>query len=127
MHTTTQDTQSIEAVVQLYIDGIHNGDAALLRQAFHPQAMMYGTSGDKVTITPIEGLYSFVETCVPPARSGDLHQCSIVSIQVAGNTAAAEMTEDQTFGHNYVNYFHLLKIEGQWVIVSKSYHAALVS
>lgn len=123
MSSTTQDTRSIEAAVQLYIDGIHQGDTGLLKKAFHPQAMMYGTSGENVTVTPIEGLYAFVEANVPPARSGDLHQCAIVSTRVSGNTASVEMTEDQTYGHNYVNYFHLLKIDGVWKIVSKSYHA----
>jgi hypothetical protein len=124
MNTTTSALQSIKETVQLYIDGIHEGDAGLLKKAFHPQAMMFGTSGDKVTVTPIEGLYAFVEANVPPARSGELHQCSIVSVRVAGNTASVEMTEDQTYGHNYVNYFHLLKIDGEWKIVSKSYNAA---
>jgi hypothetical protein len=41
--------------------------------------------------------------------------------------AAVEMTEEETFGHNYVNYFQLLKIEEQWIIVSKIYNATLVS
>ena len=126
MNATTNEEQAIKDAVQLYIDGIHNGDPALLKKTFHPQAMMYGTSGESVTVTPIEGLYTFVEANEPPARSGDLHQCSIVSIRVAGNTASVEMTENETFGHNYVNYFHLLKIDGKWAIVSKSYSAAPV-
>lgn len=124
MNSTTTEIQAIEDIVQLYIDGIHQGDAGLLKKAFHPQAMMYGTSGENVTVTPIEGLYAFVEGHIPPTRSGDPHQCSIVSVRIAGNTASVEMTEDQTYGHNYVNYFHLLKIDGEWKIVSKSYNAA---
>jgi hypothetical protein len=127
MNTTTTDLQAIKDAVQLYIDGIHDGDAGLLKKAFHPQAMMYGTSGENVTVTPIDGLYAFVNANVPPARSGDPHQCSIVSVRISGNTAAVEMTEDQTYSHNYVNYFHLLKIDGEWKIVSKSYSAVPVN
>jgi Putative lumazine-binding len=124
MNTTTTDIQAIKDAVQLYIDGIHQGDTGLLKKAFHTQAMMYGTSGENVTVTPIEGLYSYVEANTPPARSGELHRCTIVSVRVSGNTASVEMSEDQTYGHNYVNYFHLLKIGGEWKIVSKSYSAA---
>jgi hypothetical protein len=127
MTKTTTEEGSIRDTIQLYIDGIHNGDTALLKKAFHPQAMMYGTSGANVTVTAIEGLYAYVEGAEPPVRSGDLHKCSIISIRVAGNTSSVEMTEEQTYGHNYVNYFHLLKVEGQWLIVSKSYNAEPVS
>jgi len=127
MSTYNNDLQDIKETIQLYIDGIHNGDTSLLKKAFHPQAMMYGTSPNNITIIPIEGLYSFVETCTPPVKSGDPHRCSVISIKQSGNMAAVEMTEEETFGHNYVNYFQLLKIEEQWIIVSKIYNATLVS
>jgi hypothetical protein len=53
MTTTNTDLRAIEAIIQLYIDGIHNGDTSLLKKAFHPQAMMYGTSPNNITIIPI--------------------------------------------------------------------------
>ncbi len=34
-----------------------------------------------------------------------------------------EMTEEASHGFDYTNYLQLLKIDGDWVIVSKSYNA----
>jgi hypothetical protein len=32
------------------------------------------------------------------------------------------MVEESAYGNNYTDYFQLLKIEGEWVIVSKAYN-----
>ena len=84
--------------------------------------MMYGISTKAVTIVEIEGLYSFVSSNNPPATTGEPHQCTITSIQHAGNAASVEMVEESAFGNDYTNYFHLLKIDGKWQIVSKTYN-----
>ena len=34
-----------------------------------------------------------------------------------------EMVQESAYGNDYTNYFQLLKIEGKWLIVSKSYSA----
>ena len=35
--------------------------------------------------------------------------------------ASAGLVEDNLLGTNYVNHFHLLKIDDQWRIISKIY------
>ncbi len=123
MPDVASDLQAIREVIGFYIEGIHNGNTELLRKAFHPQAMMYGSSPNAITIVQIEGLYGFVSTNDPPSKTGDLHKCTIVSVQQAGNAAAVEMREESVFGYDYTNYFQLLKTEGSWLIVSKAYNA----
>jgi hypothetical protein len=95
----------------------------MLRKAFHPKAMMYGTSPDNVTIVEIEGLYYFVASHKPLSETGEPHYCFISSIQYAGNAASVEMIGESAYGNDYTNYFQLLKIDGKWVIASKSYNA----
>lgn len=125
MNERNAELQSIRNVINLYIDGIHTGDVEMLRKAFHPKAMMYGTSPNVVTIVEIEGLYGYVAANNPPSKTGEPHQCFITSIQHAGNAAAVEMVEESAHGNDYINYFHLLKIDEKWVIVSKTYNATV--
>ena len=123
MNPRNVELRAISQVINKYAEGCQSGNVALLREAFHPQAMMYGSSGDQTIVVPIEGLYAFVETNEPPAKTGEPHQCFISSIQYNGNAANVEMIQESGFGHDYTNYFQLIKAEGQWLIVSKTYNA----
>jgi hypothetical protein len=122
MNEHNTELQAIKATIDLYIEGLHTGNIELLRTAFHPKAMMYGVSQKSATIIEIEGLYGFVSSNEPPSKTGEPHQCFITSITYAGGAAAVEMVEESAYGNDYTNYFHLLKIDGKWVIVSKTYN-----
>ena len=122
MNERNKELQLIKDTITLYIDGIHNGDAEVLKKAFHPKAMMYGVNSKDTTIVEIEGLYALVSANEPPSKTGEPHQCFITSIQHAGNAASVEMIEESAYGNDYTNYFHLLKIGGEWLIVSKTYN-----
>ena len=118
MNPRNSELTAITSVVNKYAEGCHTGNIALLREAFHPRAMMYGISGEQTIVAPIEGLYAFVEANEPPSKTGEPHQCFISSIQYNGGAATVEMIQEAGFGHDYTNYFQLIKTEGQWLIVS---------
>ena len=122
MNTPLSELEAICKTVNKYGDGITKGDIELLRSAFHPKAMMYGCSGDSVTIVEIEGLYAYVASQESPATTGEQHRCLVTKIDVAGNVASVEVVQENCYGVNYTNYFQLLKIEGQWLFVSKAYN-----
>jgi hypothetical protein len=123
MNEHSDELQSIKDTITLYIDGVHNGDVEMLRKAFHSEAMMYGANPNNITIVKIQGLYDFVSANTPLSQTNEPHQCFITSIQHAGNAASSEMIEESAYGNNYKNYFHLLKIDGTWLIVSKTYNS----
>lgn len=122
MTTSIAELNAITKTVNKYADGIHNGDIPLLKSAFHPKAMMYGSSDKGVTIVEIEGLYAFVAAQQAPATTGEKHRCSISSIDIDGSAASIVMLEENGYGANYTNYFQLLKIEDEWLITSKCYN-----
>ena len=122
MNERNAELKAITDTVNLYVEGIHTGNIETLRKAFHPRAMMYGISPKAATIVEIDGLYGFVSANNPPAKTGEAHQCTITSIRHAGDAASVEMIEESAYGSDYTNYFHLLKIDGQWQIVSKTYN-----
>ena len=122
MNECNTELQSIKATVDLYIEGLHTGNIEMLKTAFHPKAMMYGANAKAITVVEIAGLYEFVASNEPPSRTGEPHQCFITPINYAGNAASVEMVEESAYGNDYTNYFQLLKVDGKWLIVSKTYN-----
>lgn len=115
--TTIGELNNIRKTANLYAEGLQQGDIDLLKKAFHPQAMMYGPG----MIVPIQGLFDYVAAQTAPEKSGEKHEYLITKIDCVGNAASVEMLQQSYQGINYVNYFQLLKLEGNWVIVSKSF------
>lgn len=56
MSTRCPELSEIRQVIDLYIDGVQNGNLDAMRQAFHPQASMFGYKGQDLYVTPIQGL-----------------------------------------------------------------------
>jgi hypothetical protein len=126
MSTRCPELASIRKVVDLYIDGVQNGNLDVLRQAFHPQSSMFGYKGKDLFITPIQGLYDYIGGNTAPAKAGAVgkaYTCSITAISVVGNAASVEMAMDGYHEHDFTDYFQLLKVDGRWWIVSKLFHA----
>ena len=123
MNPRNTELDAIRKVADKYAVGCQTGNIALLRTIFHPQAMMYGVSGEAVIVTPIEGLYAYLEANEPPEKTGEPHQCFITEIRCQAGAAVVEMVQEAAYGNDYTNYFQLLKVEGKWLIVSKSYSA----
>jgi hypothetical protein len=125
MNERNAEMQAIKDVVSLYTEGVHTGNIDMLKKAFHPRAMMYGASAKQVTMTEIEGLYQYVAGNEPPVKTDESHECFISAIRYAGNAAIVEVIEESLYGNDYTNFLQLLKIEGKWVIVCKSYNATV--
>ena len=126
MSTRCPELESIRQVIDLYIDGVKNGNLDSMKQAFHPQASMFGYKGADLFVTPIEGLYDYIANTTPPAKAGPVgeqYTCTITNISVAGNAASVEMAMDGYHEHDFVDYFQLLKTDGRWWIVNKLFHA----
>ncbi len=123
MSAQCSELDQIRKVIDLYIDGVHNGNVESLRQAFHPQSSMYGYKGQDLYVTPIQGLYDYIGSNPSPSKTGESHVCSVTHIHVSGNAASVEMAMDSYHEHDFTDYFQMLKVDGRWWIVSKTFHA----
>ena len=116
--TPIDDYDAIVAVVQLYIDGSAQGDAAKLREAFHPDAQMYGAVGDDRYDEPITEYIKLMEA----SPGGETLRGRITSIVQAGDAATATVAEDGFWGTlSFVSFLALARIEGRWRIVNKTF------
>ena len=115
----TEDINGIRACVQKYIDGSARGDADLLAEAFHPDASMYGYFGGQLMAVPIAEFFAVAKQSGP---AGDDYRAEVQSVAIEGTAAVATLVEENYLAHDFVDYFSLLKIDGEWKIVNKSFH-----
>ena len=111
---------AVRVPLENYIKGHETGDAEYMKKAFH-------TEGNLIFIR--DGKYatrSFAEYIAgmngKPAADEKDRKRAIESIDVAGNAAVARVILDYPTV-KFIDYFTLLKIDGEWKIVNKSFHA----
>ncbi|MBK0422506.1 nuclear transport factor 2 family protein [Leucobacter sp. CSA2] len=109
--------QEIRAAVQRYVDGCAAADPALVREAFAPNARMWGYLGpDYVEMSGEDFVVNVVEPAEP---AGPDYASQISGIDVTGDTAHAVLEEQGFLGANFRNHFGLVRRNGVWRIVSK--------
>lgn len=114
------DTKAILAVIDTYIEGLKTGRVDLLKKCFHKDATMYGYSiENKITEGSVQHLYDIISKhgalSKVTSKNSILHQTS--------NTASVLAELKTTALHeNSTDYLSLMKIDGQWKIISKVYH-----
>ena len=110
--------EAIEEVIGKYIEGGRTADSSIMKPAFHENAQMSGPAEDGAFSGPIQALYDYVDGNAPAT---DL-VVRIVSITISDERAASVVLQaDHWNGKNFMDHFHLLKIDGTWKILSKIY------
>ena len=121
MSSRTQDQDAIEATIQKYIDGIAKHDTDLVADAFHPQAIMSSHRGDDFSIVPAaETIVNYMKSITPIAESSPDFAGRIISVDQKDTMATAIIAEDALEGLNFITYFHLHNVNGDWLITSKA-------
>ena len=119
---SSSEENGVREAINYYVDGMRTGSVESLKKGFHQQAILCGYLGDEMIAAPIEGLYEWVDSNPAPAKTGEVFDCSILSIEITGRVAAATVRETSHEG-NVIDYFHLLKVGDRWWIVSKLWDA----
>ena len=122
MNNTTyvQDYQAIVAVLNQYNAGGAQADSSIMRPAFSSQATIFGVDGDdQLTGGPIEDLFEIIDSAFRPSPQA---KAAIARIDIVGTAASARVDTDDISGFRFTDFFNLLKVDGEWTIVSKIYH-----
>jgi len=109
------DIQLIEKAINYYLDGMTTHNAKSFEKVFHPGATMKWIDKKYEEVNAIEALSEYVNSNDPVET-----KTYIMAINIAGDAASAQLElEYDTF--SYIDFMHLLKIDGKWKIVSKTY------
>jgi hypothetical protein len=116
------DEQKIRETLQTYIDSMQESSAEKARSAFHPNAKITWYLEDGLHEMTTEDFAGFVAAQQPsPQEKGETIRLEILSIEIAGDTAAARI-RDNYLGLNFLDSISLLKTDGRWSIYNKLFH-----
>jgi len=102
------DVAEVEQVLQTYFDGLYEGDTHKLGAAFHPMSHLYSVGADgKAADFP---------------RADWFKRDRIVSIDFSGPGTAFAKVECQLPPSYFTDYLTLVKADGRWQVISKTFH-----
>jgi len=115
---STDDIRQIESVMNTYIEGGRSGHNDTLRPIFHDLATICGYVGPDLFAGPIEMFYDW------HAENGPATDLVVGDIQIdaEGSAASVRVELDNWTGHRFTDYFTLVRIDGQWQIMSKVFY-----
>ena len=120
MAATGAEKSEITRAVDLYIEAMRDGDAAKLREAFHPDAWMFGSLAGTRYDEPIGELAALID-----GKSVDVDgsfQARVVSVEQVGDAAFVVLEEQGFWGTvSFTDFFTLVQIDGEWKIANKTF------
>ena len=120
MAATAQDTDQITRVVDLYVQGVREGDADKLREAFHPSARMWGSLMGQRYDVPIAEMIAMFDG--KPCDVDGSYKAEVTAVEQTEDTASATLAEEGFWGTvSFVDFFSLARIDGEWKIVNKTF------
>ncbi|MES2350527.1 MAG: nuclear transport factor 2 family protein [Pseudomonadota bacterium] len=119
--TDVKDYQAITQVLNKYIEGCKQARSSIMKPAFSEKATIFSVDAKgKLTGGPIQELFDGIDN--PPFHPSPEAQSVIVKVDIVGTAASARIDSNDVSGFSFSDFFHLLKVEGKWTIVSKIYH-----
>ena len=115
-----QEYKAIVDVLSKYNEGGKQAKSSIMKPAFNQQATIFYVDADgKLAGGPIQSLYDAVDTAFRPSPES---QAVIVTVDIVGAAASARIDTNDLSGFFFTDFFHLLKVGGEWTVVSKIYH-----
>ncbi|MCV9934245.1 nuclear transport factor 2 family protein [Flavobacterium sp. LS1R47] len=110
------DLEQIKEILIDYIEGTTNGQPERLRKAFHSNFNLYTVAKDTLWIRSGK---QYIANIKPGEKSNRIG--SIISIDIEKDAAIAKAEIVIPNQRTFTDYFLMLKYEGNWKIVHKSY------
>jgi hypothetical protein len=119
MKTIQTDTVAIkDALENIYIKGLYEGDLNLLKQIFYSGTLLFGDVKGQPYFKTLDQYLDGVVNRQSPKDSGKLFKAEILSINVVNSIAIAEL-KVKMYDFYYHNMLSFHKLDGKWIIVNK--------
>lgn len=119
---TAQDAEkdAVRVPLENYLKGHATGDGEFFRKAFHTEGSLIFIREGKYTTRSFADYIAGASG--KPAADEAKRKRWIESVDIAGNAASAKIILDYPTVR-FVDYMSLLKINGEWKIINKSFYA----
>ena len=112
----------ITELLQVYFDGLHDGDLEAFAGIFHPSAHLYSTDGAAITDWSLEDYFEIIRGRASARSQGLKRYDRILSIHKAGPNTALATVNCAMPPKYFTDYLTLMRTAEGWQIISKSYH-----
>ena len=113
-----KEYDAITNTIQLYVQGGKTGDTSMMKEAFYPDATIFGYVGADLFAGPIQQLFDWNDQNGAAAEL----EGRIASIDIVETVATVRLELENWTGHRFTDLFTLLKVDGQWKIINKVFH-----
>ena len=118
----TANEEAVRKVMKNYIEGTFKGDIDKLKACFHPKAVMNGYLNGDLLIGTIEPFFKDVSSKPYMASRNIPYKGEIIFVEITDQIASTAVRETgYEGGLSFINYFHLLFVDAQWKIISKTF------
>lgn len=116
-----RENEPVKMPLENYLQAHSTGNPEFIRKAFHADARIMAFRDGKLTNLSVEEFAARFNG--KPADDEAKRKRAIENIDISGNAASAKIVLDYPTV-KFVDYMNLLKIDGEWKIVNKSFYAA---
>ena len=116
----TAETKSVRVPLENYIQAHATGSGELMRKAFQTDAKIISFNNGKFNQLTVEEFAS--RFTGKPATDEKDRKRKIESVEITGNAAIAKIVLDYPTV-KFTDFMSLLKIDGEWKIVNKTFYA----
>jgi hypothetical protein len=114
-----KEKEAAKVPLENYLKGHATGNPEFMKKAFHAEGKLIFIRDGKYSTRTFEEYIAGMSG--KPAADEDKRKRWIEKVEVAGNAAIGTIILDYPAG-KFVDYMTLLKIDGEWKIVNKSFH-----
>ena len=122
----TDDYIKILDLLKKYLDLLYHGDTRIIDQVFSPQASVSSVISNKIVSVDMIGFNKRIANRKSPKSVGEKREDKILMIDISSPTTAIAKVECMILGNQYTDYLSLLKVQGEWSIISKVFHMKTV-
>lgn len=111
---------TVEEVIDAYIKGTFTADTALLKEVFHPDAIMTGYLGEDLLLGTPQPFIEDIGSQPSMESLGHPYQAEVTAKVITGQIAEVTVKETGFRGEaSLEDHFHLFNDGTRWFIISK--------
>ena len=112
----------ITELLQDYFDGLYDGDLEKFDRVFHPNAHLYASDGETLIDWKRAEYFDVIGGRQSSREQGLARHDRILSIHKAGPDTALATVNCAIPPRYFTDYLTLVRLGGQWQIISKTFH-----
>lgn len=113
------DRSSVEAVLQMYFDGLYHSNPDQLALVFHSWAIYASADESPFLFRTMDEYFPVIAKRESPASRGETRRDVIDEIRFAGENTAFAQVRCSIGQRDFVDFLTLVRTDARWQIISK--------